>query len=64
MTAPTLARPAHLCDRCHHAITTEPTDLGFGYSREPDTDLTPVVTPVPDGVEGISLTGRPSRRAA
>ena len=58
MTAPTLARPTQLCDRCRHDLTAAPADLGFGYSREPDTDA----TPVPDGVEGISLTGRISWR--
>ena len=59
MTAPTLTRPAQLCDRCRHALTAEPDDLGFGYSREPDTDLPD--TPVPDGVELIALTGRTRR---
>ncbi|KXK63394.1 hypothetical protein AWW66_03510 [Micromonospora rosaria] len=33
---------------------------GFGYSREDDQ---PAPAPVPPGVDGLSITGRPPRRA-
>jgi hypothetical protein len=57
MTAPTVTRPAQLCDRCHHELHADPNaDLGFGYSRDSDTPVAP--TPVPDGVVLIALTGR------
>ncbi|MEV6601969.1 hypothetical protein AB0M36_34715 [Actinoplanes sp. NPDC051346] len=60
MTAPTVTRHEQRCDRCHHILTPEPADLGFGYCRTPDTDL-PDTTPVPDGIELIALTGRAPR---
>ena len=42
------------------AVTTD--GCGFGYSREPDTDLIPAE--VPDGVELVFINGRTPRRAA
>ena len=55
--------PVPLCDRCCHAITTDPArdETGLGYSREPDTDRATVA--VPDDVDLIFLTGRTPRRA-
>ena len=61
-TATTTA-PQQLCDRCHHDLNAElSTDLGFGYSREPDTTARP--EPVPAGVDTYSFTGRSPQRAA
>ena len=62
----TLTTSPRLCDHCGHPIT-EPAaandELGFGYSRDPDTTPTDT-TPVPDGVALFFFTGRTPRRAA
>ncbi|MEV6493361.1 hypothetical protein AB0M20_32785 [Actinoplanes sp. NPDC051633] len=44
--------------------TSSVADLGFDYSREPDTTARPEPVPVPEGVELHHVTGRAPRRAA
>jgi hypothetical protein len=61
-TVISLTSTAPACDHCRQPLSRSTDDTGFGYSREPDTDL--FSTDVPDGVELIFLTGRTPRRAA
>ncbi|OJF10398.1 hypothetical protein [Couchioplanes caeruleus] len=64
MSTATLIKLQRLCIRCHHAIPAAPAaDLGFGYSREPDTTAEQA-EPVPLGVELHFFTGRTPRRTA
>ena len=49
-----------LCEHCRKPIRD---DLGFGYSREPDTTAASA-EPVPAGVDLFAFTGRTPRRAA